>query len=98
MKLLFLDESGDHNLSKIDDQYPVFVLGGIIVDMDSMANIDREVDLFKLEMFGATDTILHTADITRNKNGFEGLQDSGFRSIFFDKLPSAGGFGSISNR
>jgi Protein of unknown function (DUF3800) len=88
LKILFLDESGDHNLSKIDDQYPVFVLGGIIVDMDSIENIDKEVDLFKLDMFGTTDTILHTADITRNKNGFEALKDSGFRSIFFDRLNS----------
>ncbi|MBA7700163.1 hypothetical protein ES703_108872 [subsurface metagenome] len=34
MKILFLDESGDHNLSIIDPQYPLFVLGGVIVDMD----------------------------------------------------------------
>ena len=31
MKVLFLDESGDHNLAVIDPQYPLFVLGGIIV-------------------------------------------------------------------
>ena len=29
MKVLFLDESGDHNLSVIDPQYPMFVLGGV---------------------------------------------------------------------
>jgi hypothetical protein len=34
VKVLFLDESGDHNLSVIDPQYPLFVLGGIIVDQD----------------------------------------------------------------
>ena len=34
MKVLFLDESGDHNLSIIDPQYPLFVLGGVIVDRD----------------------------------------------------------------
>jgi len=28
MKYLFLDESGDHSLTRIDSQYPVFVLGG----------------------------------------------------------------------
>ena len=31
MKVLFLDESGDHNLAVIDPQYPLFVLGGVIV-------------------------------------------------------------------
>jgi len=33
MKVLFLDESGDHSLNVIDPQYPVFVLGGVIVDL-----------------------------------------------------------------
>ncbi|MGI8642877.1 MAG: DUF3800 domain-containing protein, partial [Thermomicrobiales bacterium] len=32
MKLLFLDESGDHSLEKIDEDYPIFVLGGVVVD------------------------------------------------------------------
>lgn len=31
MKILYLDESGDHNLTKIDDQYPVFVLADLVV-------------------------------------------------------------------
>ena len=31
-KILFLDEFGDHNLTAIDPQHPIFVLGGIIVD------------------------------------------------------------------
>lgn len=30
--MLFLDESGNHSLEVIDSEYPVFVLGGIIVD------------------------------------------------------------------
>jgi hypothetical protein len=34
VKILFQDESGDHNLTVIDDNYPVFVLGGAIVDRD----------------------------------------------------------------
>ena len=73
---MFLDESGDHNLTKIDPQYPVFVLGGVIMDADYAAGpltgscwID-----FKRELFGRVDIVLHTADITRNRNGFEPLQ------------------------
>jgi hypothetical protein len=31
-KILFLDESGDHDLSNIDPLYPLFVLGGVILD------------------------------------------------------------------
>jgi len=32
--VMFLDESGDHSLTRIDPQYPMFVLGGIIVDRE----------------------------------------------------------------
>ena len=32
MKVLFLDESGDHNLEVIDPLYPLFVLGGVILE------------------------------------------------------------------
>lgn len=30
----YLDESGDHSLTRIDSQYPVFVLGGVVIDAD----------------------------------------------------------------
>jgi len=31
MKFLFLDESGDHNLTVIDKNYPLFTLAGCIM-------------------------------------------------------------------
>ena len=87
MKILFLDESGDHNLTVIDDSYPVFVLGGVIVDGDyAEGPLTEAMDDFKGRLFGRTDIVLHTADIARNRNGFEGLQDAGFRNRFYDEL------------
>lgn len=87
MKLLFLDESGDHNLSIIDPQYPVFLLGGVIVEKDYAEGLLAvELNKFKLEFFGRTDIVLHTADIVRNRNGFDGLQDRVFRDRFRDRL------------
>ena len=89
MKFLFLDESGDHNLIKIDMQYPIFVLGGIIVDDAYVPILNEKVDSFKLKVFGTKDIILHTADITRNKNGFERLKEKEFRENFYTKEPLA---------
>ncbi|OHC73571.1 MAG: hypothetical protein A3G18_07945 [Rhodospirillales bacterium RIFCSPLOWO2_12_FULL_58_28] len=87
MKVLFLDESGDHNLSVIDPQYPMFVLGGIIVDKDyADGPLTVALNEFKRDIFGRTDIVLHTADITRNRNGFEQLKDEAFRSRFHDRL------------
>lgn len=89
MKVLFLDESGDHNLTVIDDNYPVFVLGGVIIDKDyAEGALTEAFDEFKRRMFGRTDLVLHTADIVRNRNGFERLHDIDFRSRFYIQLNS----------
>ncbi len=87
VKVLFLDESGDHNLSVIDPQYPLFVLGGVIVEQDyAEGELADAMSAFKQAVFGRTDIVLHTADIARNKNGFEQLKDSAFRNSFYDAL------------
>ncbi len=87
MKVLFLDESGDHNLTVIDPQYALFVLGGVVVDMDyAEGELTRDLNTFKQEMFGRSDIVLHTADITRNRNGFERMKEPAFRERFYEEL------------
>jgi hypothetical protein len=87
LKALFLDESGDHNLSVIDRQYPLFVLGGVIVDLHYAETVvAAELNALKRELFGREDIVLHTADIVRNKNGFERMMEPAFRQRFFDRL------------
>lgn len=49
MKVLYLDESGDHSLEVVDPQYPVFVLGGIIAEKRNSA-LDRELDVAWLNL------------------------------------------------
>ena len=87
MQLLFLDESGDHNLTAINPDYPVFVLGGVLVDSD-YANraLEDEVAQFKMDVFGRADIVLHTTDIVRRRNAFEPLKDDDFRERFRDSL------------
>ncbi len=89
VKVLFLDESGDHNLTVIDDSYPVFVLGGVIVDQKySEGPLVEAFDQFKLNLFRRTDIVLHTADIVRNRNGYERLEDARFRKNFYERVNS----------
>lgn len=87
MKILYLDESGDHNLSVIDPSYPLFVLGGVIMEQSYAAEIlTPKLSAFKHKFFGRDDIILHTADITRNRNGFELLKDASIRASFYSEL------------
>ena len=87
MKVMYLDESGDHSLTVIDSEYPIFVLGGVILDQNyAEQELSERVRDFKMRVFGRDDLILHTADIVRNKNGFEALVDTGFRQYFYLQL------------
>ncbi|MCP9453062.1 MAG: DUF3800 domain-containing protein [Nitrospira sp.] len=63
MKVLFLDESGDHNLAVIDPLYPLFVLGGVIVEQRyAEGPLEDELRDFKRRLFGRDDLVLHTAE------------------------------------
>ena len=87
MKLLFLDESGSHNLAVVDPQYPLFVLGGVILEQSYLEEVVQpELVAFKRELFGSESLVLHTADLTRNRRGFERLKDAAFREHFYREL------------
>ena len=87
MKALYIDESGDHNLTVVDPQFPVFVLGGVIVDQDyADGPLTDALNDFKREIFGRTDIVLHTADIVRRRGAFEMLKDDELRESFYRRL------------
>jgi hypothetical protein len=87
VKVMFLDESGNHALDVLDPDYPLFVLGGIIVDRTYARTVlERRILTLKYEFFGDPDIVLHTADIVRAKNGFEALKDVVFRDRFYEAL------------
>jgi hypothetical protein len=87
--VLFLDESGDHSLTKIDPQYPMFVLAGCVFELSYYEKVvEPEVSKFKKELLGNDKIILHTEDITHNKNGFERVVEPVFRKTFYEKANS----------
>jgi len=87
MKILFLDESGDHNLLTIDETYPYFVLAGCIMDQkEHDADFSSAVVKLKKDLFGTDKIILHYVDYTRNKNGFERVKEKDFREEFYRQL------------
>ena len=56
MKVLFLDESGDHNFSNRGPQHSLFVLGGVIVELDyAQTVLTNALRDFKVRVFGRPD-------------------------------------------
>ena len=87
VKIMYLDESGDHRLKKINPVYPIFVLGGVVVERAYMREvIEPRVRAFKQRFWGNEDVILHTVDMRNNAGDFAFLTDPVQRATFYAEL------------
>ncbi len=69
--IIYVDESGDHSLSSINPDYPMFVLAFCIFKKDSYTNnAVRKLKEFKFEHFGHDMVVLHENEIRRDKGFF----------------------------
>ena len=69
--VIYVDESGDHTLTAIDRDYPVFVLDFCIFRKDSYANVVApQVQAFKFAHFGHDIVVLHEHEIRKQKPPF----------------------------
>lgn len=85
--IVFVDESGDHGLSSIDPNYPIFVLVFCIFDKTNYAEkIAPSILKLKFKHFGHDQVILHEHDIRKAKGPFKCLQNSNFREPFLNDL------------
>lgn len=87
MKMMYLDESGDHRLKKINPTYPIFVLGGVIADRAYVREVmEPRVRQFKQHFFRREDVILHTVDMRNNAGDFAFLTNAPRRAEFYTEL------------
>lgn len=85
--VVYVDESGDHSLTLIDQLYPVFVLVFCIFKKVDYANIVSPLfKHLKLKFFGHDLTILHTREIRKSRNEFSILLNENTRLGFFSHL------------
>lgn len=91
MKVMFLDESGDHRLDKVDQSYPMFVLTGCIFDLDYYNQVvEPKINKLKQKYFGKIDVILRSYDIRKQKGDFCSLVDREKREAFTEELNTLG--------
>ncbi len=87
MKILYLDESGDHDLINIDPEYPIFVLAGCVIDSEQEVEVlVSRLNKLKKEIFNNVKIVLHFAGYTRNTPGFEQMLKKEFREQFYTGL------------
>lgn len=91
--VIFIDESGDHNLDpqKVDPSYPIFVLCGCIFDEKYYEKeVVKKFNQLKKDFFESEDLILHTLEMTRPTKAkdkrFLELNNADFRKKFYEHL------------
>ncbi len=66
--LVYIDETGDHNLQSIQDSYPIFGLGAILISEDEYEKLVNNIRLIKDKFFGDNNFILHASELKRPVN------------------------------
>lgn len=85
--LIFVDESGDHGLSNINNSYPIFVLAFIIISKNNYyEHLVPRFCALKSEFWGHENIILHSADIRKARGEFGFLNNEPLREIFLGHL------------
>lgn len=85
--LVFVDESGDHLLARIDPQFPVFVLlFAIISKRDYVERVCPALQRFKFEFWGHDEVVLHEHDIRKPAGEFLFLLQQAVRTRFLAAL------------
>lgn len=82
----FLDETGDHGLSFIDKNFPLFLLCGCLIREDKLKEMESQIQLFKLKYFKTNEVILHSRDIRKCEGAFQVLFDLTLKESFYNDL------------
>ncbi len=84
--IVYVDESGDHSTTHIDEGYPVFVLSFCVFQKENYAQIvTPAMRMLKFATFGHDMVILHEHDIRKGYGAFNFLKKDQ-RELFLEKL------------
>ena len=84
--IVYVDESGDHSLEKIDEAYPVFVLAFcVFYKSNYVKKVVPALEKLKFDKFGHDIVILHEREI-RKESGFFKFQNRKGKEDFLGEL------------
>ena len=85
--VVYVDESGDHSLQSIDEQYPVFVLAFCVFHKRHYSEvIVPALEKFKFNYFGHDQVVLHENEIRKEKGAFNIFKGRKHQQAFMDDL------------
>lgn len=85
--IVYIDETGDHSLEKVDRDFPLFAVALLICDEDIYCQqIAPAIYKLKIDFFQHEAVILHSRDIRKRKGDFKILSDRARREEFYTRL------------
>lgn len=87
--IVYVDESGDHSLTKIDKGYPVFVLAFCVFHKEHYASgVVPAMEQLKFRNFGHDMVVLHEAEIRKEIAPFDRFLTKTHKEFFLNELNS----------
>lgn len=85
--IVYVDESGDHGLQNIDENYPLFVLAFCVFHKRHYSEkVVPALEKFKFNHFGHDQIILHETDIRKEKGVFNIFRNRDDKLQFIEEL------------
>ncbi len=85
---LYIDESGDHGLSNLNPNFPIFLLCGIVISSESYKQLNAGFNSIKRDVWKSEQVVFHSRDIRKCEKEFKYLFDLELKAEFYEKLDS----------
>jgi hypothetical protein len=83
---LYIDESGDHGLTMVNPDFPVFLLCGVVIAADEYEKIRLAFNTIKSGIWGNKEVIFHSRDIRKCNKEFSVLFDLDLKKQFYEQV------------
>lgn len=82
----FMDETGDHGLSFVDSNFPLFLLCGVLFEESELIKLEEKIKQFKNDFFKTDNVVLHSKEIRKCDGAFQILFDLNLKKKFYADL------------
>ncbi|MFN7313498.1 MAG: DUF3800 domain-containing protein [Bacteroidota bacterium] len=86
---LFIDETGDHGLTTLNPDFPLFLLCGALIAEQEYEKITSSFNTIKTNLWGNKSVIFHSRDIRKCEKEFSILFDLEKKKWFYENLNAA---------
>ena len=83
---LYIDESGDHGLSNLNPDFPIFLLCGIVISSENYEQLNIGFNSVKQDIWKSEQVIFHSRDIRKCEKEFKYLFNLDLKAQFYKKL------------